>query len=95
MATAVCLVSGGMDSLVALALARKRTPETALLHVNYGHLTESRELRAFTEIADYYGAPTRLVVDIDYLRQIGGSALTDPSIPLPPGQVGRVGIPVS
>jgi len=84
-----------MDSLVTLALARQKRSETALLHVNYGHLTESRELRAFTEIADYYQVKNRLVVDIGYLRQIGGSALTDPSISLPPGRVDRVGIPVS
>jgi len=95
MATAVCLVSGGMDSLVALALARQQSSENALLHVNYGHLTESRELKAFTDIADYYGIRRRLIVDIGYLREIGGSALTDPSIPLPPGRVDRPGIPVS
>lgn len=95
MATAVCLISGGMDSLVALALARRHSPDTALLHVNYGHLTEKRELKAFQDIADHYGATRRLVVDIGYLREIGGSALTDRSVPLPAGQVDRVGIPVS
>ncbi len=95
MPTAVCLVSGGMDSLVALALARQKTPEVALLHVNYGHLTESRELKAFTEVADYYRIRRRLVVDIGYLHEIGGSALTDPSIPLPVGRLDRPEIPVS
>ncbi len=95
MPTAVCLVSGGMDSLVALALARQKTSDIALLHVNYGHLTESRELKAFTEIADYYGIRRRLVVDIGYLHEIGGSALTDPSIPLPAGRLDRPEIPVS
>jgi 7-cyano-7-deazaguanine synthase len=95
MATAVCLVSGGMDSLVALALARQKMSDLALLHINYGHLTESRELKAFTDIADYYRIPRRLVVDIGYLQEIGGSALTDPSIPLPAGRVDRSGIPVS
>lgn len=84
-----------MDSLVALALARQKTSDIALLHVNYGHLTESRELKAFTEIADYYGIRRRLVVDIGYLHEIGGSALTDPSIPLPAGRLDRPEIPVS
>ena len=95
MATAVCLLSGGMDSLVTLALARQSNSATALLHVNYGHLTEARELKAFGDIADHYGIKSRLVVDIGYLREIGGSALTDPSILLPPGRVDRPGIPVS
>lgn len=95
MPTAVCLVSGGMDSVVALALARQKTSDIALLHVNYGHLTESRELKAFTEIADHYGIRRRLVVDIGYLHEIGGSALTDPSIPLPAGRLDRPEIPLS
>lgn len=95
MTRAVCLVSGGMDSLVTLALARQEGATTAALHVNYGQLTEEREQRAFRDITDYYGIQSRLVVDIGYLRQIGGSALTDPSIPLPPGQTDRPGIPVS
>ncbi len=69
-----------MDSCVALAMAsREYTP--ALLHVNYGQRTQARELAAFTEIADFYGAPERLrlVVSIEHLARIGGSSLTDPS----------------
>ncbi|MGB9712701.1 MAG: 7-cyano-7-deazaguanine synthase QueC [Dissulfurimicrobium sp.] len=79
---AVCLVSGGLDSCVTAAIARK-TCRLAFLHVNYGQLTERRELEAFNGIANYFSVEDRLVVDISHLKSIGGSALTDPSIPVP------------
>jgi 7-cyano-7-deazaguanine synthase len=44
--------------------------------------TEARELRAFHELAEYQ-AEKRLVVNIEHLKVIGGSALTDTSIPVP------------
>lgn len=92
---AICLVSGGMDSCVTAAVARAQGLETAFLHVSYGQRTAKRERRAFEEIADHYQVSQRLVADIEYLRRIGGSALTDPAIPLPQGQLDRSGIPVS
>jgi len=79
---AVALVSGGMDSLVTAAIANLEH-EMALLHLNYGQRTEKRELRAFNDIADFYGVRKRLVVDVKYLKEIGGSALTDERIEVP------------
>jgi 7-cyano-7-deazaguanine synthase len=84
---AVVLVSGGMDSCVTAAIARE-THELALLHVSYGQRTESRERQSFDEIADFYGARQRLVVHLDHLTQIGGSALTDGRIAVPEGEPG-------
>jgi 7-cyano-7-deazaguanine synthase len=79
---AVVLLSGGMDSCVTTAIANQ-THRLALLHASYGQRTESRELRAFNEIADFYRVRERLVVRFDALSQIGGSALTDPGIAVP------------
>jgi len=77
--TAVVLVSGGMDSaLTAVYAIKKYCP--AFLHVNYGQRTEKRELKAFNDIADYFKVKKRLVVDISYLKEIGGSSLTDKEI---------------
>jgi queuosine biosynthesis protein QueC len=76
---AVVLVSGGMDSALTAAYAAKHH-NLALLHVNYGQRTQNRELKAFREIAKYYNAKQTLVVDIRYLRDIGGSSLTDKKI---------------
>ena len=90
----IVLVSGGMDSLVLAAFA-SRESETAFLHVNYGQRTQERELACFHAIADHFAVRERLVVDITHLTSIGGSALTDPSIPLPDADLRRQGIPAT
>jgi 7-cyano-7-deazaguanine synthase len=94
---AVISLSGGLDSCVAAAVAKAKGFELALLHADYGQLTEQRERRAFEAIADHYAVPQfrRLVISFENLRRIGGSALTDPSIPLPEGDIHREGVPVS
>ncbi len=79
---AVILVSGGMDSCVTAAIAATETVP-AFLHINYGQKTEARELEAFNGIADYYDVEKRLIVDLGYLKVIGGSALTDEGIEVP------------
>ena len=79
---AIVLLSGGMDSCVTTAIA-KGTHSLAVLHASYGQRTERRELRAFEEIADFYGVSERLVVRLDSLKKIGGSALTDKRIEVP------------
>ena len=76
---AVIAVSGGLDSCVTTAIANKNY-RLALAHINYGQRTEKRELRAFNEIADYYNADHRLVIDFTHLAKIGGSSLTDNNI---------------
>jgi len=94
---AVVSLSGGLDSCVAAAIAKAEGCELALLHADYGQLTEAREQRAFREIAEFYGVlpGRRLVIPFANLRLIGGSALTDPSIALPEGDLERQGVPVS
>ena len=85
MPAAIALLSGGLDSCVALAeaLLQSRGGEVAVLHAGYGQRTEDRERRAYLEIADHYGLETRREVDLPYLRDLGGSSLTDPSLPIP------------
>ena len=86
---AVVLLSGGMDSCVCAAIAREKhgASNIALLHASYGQRTESREARAFREIADFYGVTRRLMVRLDHFRAIGGSALTDNSIAVPENEL--------
>jgi 7-cyano-7-deazaguanine synthase len=78
---AVVLTSGGMDSCVTAAIARQ-SYEIAALHVSYGQRTERRELQSFHAIADHFGATQRLAVSLDHFRAIGGSSLTDSSMPI-------------
>lgn len=76
---AVVAVSGGMDSCVTAAIASEHY-NLAFIHVNYGQRTESRELKAFHDIADYYRSEKKMVIDFGHLAKIGGSSLTDKSI---------------
>ena len=92
---AIILVSGGMDSCVTAASAITDGFTPAFLHVNYGHRTEKRELKAFNNIADYYDVRKRLTVDISHLAQIGGSCLTDNQIDVPKADLENPDIPVS
>ncbi len=91
---AVVLISGGMDSCVTAAIAA-RDYTVAALHLNYGQRTERRELRAFNEIADYYNASQRLIVNVEHLAAIGGSSLTDTAIEISPVNLTRTDIPTS
>jgi 7-cyano-7-deazaguanine synthase len=87
---AVVLLSGGMDSAVALAIARAQGFDCHALSVRYGqrHLAE---LDAAATVARALGAVAHKVVDVD-LRAIGGSALTaDIAVPESPA----AGIPVT
>lgn len=79
---AVVLVSGGMDSLVCAAIADSLHENMAFLHLNYGQRTEKKELESFHAIADYYKVPQNLrkIIDIGFLKSIGGSSLTDDKI---------------
>lgn len=78
----IILVSGGMDSLVCAAEAFASGDEMSFLHMNYGQKTSSKELSCFSQIADHYKVPAerRKVIDVSFLKQIGGSSLTDDAL---------------
>lgn len=76
---AIVAVSGGLDSCVTTAIANKEY-ELALVHINYGQRTETKELEAFHKIADHYNASKKLVIDFTHFLKIGGSSLTDKSM---------------
>ena len=76
---AVIAVSGGLDSCVTAAIASEDY-DLAMAHINYGQRTQERELKAFNDIADYYNASKRIIIDFNHLSKIGGSSLTDKSI---------------
>ncbi len=89
---AVVAVSGGLDSAVATAIAAEKH-ELALMHISYGNKTQKRELEAFHAIADFYNLDKRFVADIDHLRKIGNSSLTDRNIPVEDYDPNIQGIP--
>jgi 7-cyano-7-deazaguanine synthase len=91
---AVVLLSGGMDSAVVATLAC-REHESAFLHLDYGQRTEARERAAFEALADHFGVQRRLVSRVDPLGSIGGSSLTDRSLPLSEARRGDSPVPTT
>jgi 7-cyano-7-deazaguanine synthase len=87
---AVCLLSGGLDSSTAAAIAVARGYEVHALTINYGQRHE-REIQAAKAIARHLGVAEHVIIDLD-LRQWGGSALTaDIDVPKEGGE----GIPTT
>ncbi|MBC7080990.1 MAG: 7-cyano-7-deazaguanine synthase QueC [Thermoplasmatales archaeon] len=74
MGKVVCLLSGGVDSAVASAIAKSRGYELYTLTFDYGQ-RHKKEIRCAGEIAKWLNSKHKLI-KAD-LRQIGGSALTD------------------
>jgi 7-cyano-7-deazaguanine synthase len=86
---AVVLLSGGLDSATALAVALRDGFEACALTIAYGQ-RHAVEVDAARRVAASLGVARHLVLDVD-LRPIGGSALTG-SGPVPPAGT-AAGIP--
>jgi 7-cyano-7-deazaguanine synthase len=74
MKTAVCLVSGGLDSSTCLAIARSEGYQCCALSFDYGQ-RHRVELEAAARVAKALGAARHVTIAVD-LRAFGGSALT-------------------
>jgi 7-cyano-7-deazaguanine synthase len=91
MKSAIVLLSGGLDSATALAIARSQGFRTFALSVHYGQ-RHVAELEAAAKVAAALGAHEHRVMGVD-LAGIGGSALTDSAVPIP--EAASAGIPVT
>jgi len=82
MEKAIVLLSGGMDSLVCAGEAFSNKQQVSFLHMNYGQKTSDREKQSFEKIARHYNVRPEdcKIIDMTFLRQIGGSSLTDDKI---------------
>lgn len=92
---AVVLLSGGLDSTTAFAVARAEGFDCYALSFDYGQ-RHGRELDSARQVAAALGAREHLVLRLD-LRAIGGSALTA-DMPVPKGrshEAMATGIPVT
>ena len=94
---AVVLLSGGLDSATALAVAVQQGYECHALSVDYGQ-RHAAELDAARRVATALRAASHRIIQVD-LGAIGGSALTDRSIEVPlaatPDAPFTAGIPVT
>lgn len=77
------MLSGGIDSSTAMAIAKKESYELHALSFRYGQ-RHKREIEAAKKVVAFLGAQGHLIIDFN-LRAIGGSALTD-EIDVPKGR---------
>lgn len=92
---AVVLLSGGLDSTTALAIAQAEGFTCYALSFDYGQ-RHRLELEAARRVAAAFNVARHLVVTFD-LRAIGGSALTS-DLPVPkdrPAEATTAGIPIT
>lgn len=88
---AIVLLSGGLDSATALAIAKAEGYQCHALSFDYGQ-RHGAELSAARRVADHFGVAEHKLVRIG-LDAIGGSALTDGNIAVPDRP--QEGIPVT
>lgn len=88
---AIILLSGGLDSITVLALAKQQGFLCYALSFDYGQ-RHNAELDAAQKIACDYEVAEHKVIELD-LASIGGSALTDTHIEVP--KTPQPGIPVT
>ncbi|HVM45447.1 MAG TPA: 7-cyano-7-deazaguanine synthase QueC [Candidatus Thermoplasmatota archaeon] len=84
MTRAVVLLSGGLDSTVAAALAKEAGHELHAVSFDYGQ-RHMRELESARAVAKALGVATHAVLRVP-VGEYGASALTDASIAVPTGR---------
>ena len=78
----VAILSGGLDSLVSLALAKKESEVVLALTFDYGQKAASEELKAAAKIASHYLVPHKRVT-LDWLKQITKTSLVSTKAEVP------------
>jgi 7-cyano-7-deazaguanine synthase len=92
---AVVILSGGLDSSTCMGLAQAEGRSIYPITFDYGqrHVIELEAARA---VSEHYGVLDRLkVVQLAFLSDIGGSALTDHSIDVPQDALQTDSIPIT
>lgn len=87
-------MSGGMDSTLSAYMMQRDGYEIIAVHFNYDQRTEDKELESFHKICQNLKVSQKYVLDLDFFKQLGASALTDKNIEVPTGGV-EAGVPIT
>src|SRR5690606_25136526 len=85
---AVVILSGGLDSTTCMAVAADEGYEIYALTFDYGQ-RHRREVECARRVADHFHVREHRIVQLDFLKQIGGSSLTDSRLAIPSEESGE------
>ena len=81
MSRGIILLSGGLDSLVSLGLAKEKYGISLALTFDYGQKSAKKEIETSEKICDYYKINHK-VINLDWLKEITHTALvSDDNLP--------------
>lgn len=89
---AVIVLSGGLDSTTCMGIAKGEGYDLYPITFHYGQ-RHNREVEQAVEVGKYYNVEDHRIVDLTFLKDIGGSALTDEKVDVP--TEAEEGIPVT
>jgi len=91
---ALCVMSGGMDSTLSAYMMKDGGYDIIGVHFNYDQRTQTKELECFHKICNDLNVQEKYVLDLDFFKQLGASALTDKSIAVPTNGL-EEGVPIT
>ena len=74
MIKSIILLSGGLDSVISLALFKEKYNITTAVTFNYGQKAVKREIETSKKIADFYNLE-HIIIDLPWLNEISTSTL--------------------
>jgi 7-cyano-7-deazaguanine synthase len=91
--TAIVICSGGMDSTVAATVAAQTHEKVILAHFHYGCRAESQETKSVYAVAEHlrkhtYAQIEVQLLDLSFLKQLGGNPLVDTALDVATGEAG-------
>ncbi|MBR6877470.1 MAG: 7-cyano-7-deazaguanine synthase QueC [Neisseriaceae bacterium] len=90
---AVCIMSGGMDSAVCAFIAQSMGYDIIALHFDYQQRTMDKEKQCFNALCDDLQVAQKIIIDADFIAQIGGNSLTDTTLTIRENELNHQDIP--
>jgi 7-cyano-7-deazaguanine synthase len=82
MKTSICLISGGLDSIVSTTIAIKKTKVILGITFDYGQKSNEKEITSAKEVCKYFSIPHK-VIKIEWMKNSKSALLYDSNMHIP------------